>query len=73
MGKIPNQLMNLTNLEWLNICNNHLYTNDPDLVDFLNSKGGDWESCQTSPFFKAMRNILQRPAPPSSNPVLDIG
>jgi len=33
----------------LDICHNHLYTNDPALRDFLNSKqdGGDWESCQS--------------------------
>jgi len=60
MGKFPNELMSLINLEELNICNNHLYTNDPDLRDFLNAKqiGGNWESCQTPPFFKAMPWIL---------------
>jgi hypothetical protein len=61
-GKIPGELMNLaalTSLNSLDICNNHLYTNDPDLRDFLNGIqiGGDWESCQTPPFFKPMPGI----------------
>ena len=52
--------MNLVALTLLDICNNHLYTNDPDLRDFLNSiqVGGDWESCQTPPFFRAMPRML---------------
>ena len=47
-GEIPTELMNLTALSRLDICQNHLYTTDSALREFLNSKqiGGDWERCQ---------------------------
>jgi Leucine-rich repeat (LRR) protein len=50
-GEIPGTLSNLINLDVsnLDIRWNRLYTDDPGLRDFLNSKqfGGDWESTQT--------------------------
>jgi len=45
-GNIPVGLMNLTSLSDLNICNNHLYTTNSDLRDFLSSLQSDWEKCQ---------------------------
>ncbi|MHC4105727.1 MAG: hypothetical protein ACYSR9_12360, partial [Planctomycetota bacterium] len=53
-GSIPVELINLSLLIHLDICNNHLYTTNPDLRDFLNSLQPGWESCQTPPFFRAI-------------------
>ncbi len=52
IGAIPKSLINLQKLTVLNIRYNHLYTNDAELLSFLNSKqiGVDWESSQTPPF-----------------------
>jgi hypothetical protein len=53
VGPLPVELMDLTSLldDSSDFCNNHLYTNDPALSSFLDTKqiGGDWESCQTAP------------------------
>ena len=50
-GEIPIELTILTNLEdgWSDFRENHLYTANTDLRDFLNQKqwGGDWETSQT--------------------------
>jgi Leucine-rich repeat (LRR) protein len=51
-GSLPTTLANLSHLSnnfGLDITYNGLYTDDPGLRDFLNSrqKGGDWESTQT--------------------------
>ena len=46
-GEIPEELMNLTNLSFLNICYNHLYTSDPALRAFLDSLQPGWDNCQS--------------------------
>ncbi len=50
-GQIPAELISLTNLiDWnSDLRNNHLYTANADLKNFLDQKqyGGDWESSQT--------------------------
>jgi hypothetical protein len=60
VGPVPVELMNLTSLldDWSNFCDNHLYTDDPALSSFLDSKqiGGDWESCQTAAPLPAISN-----------------
>jgi hypothetical protein len=53
-GSIPIELMNMENLSFLDICNNHLYTTNPGLRDFLTNLQPGWESCQTPPFFRAI-------------------
>jgi len=45
-GRLPAELMNLTNLTTLNICDNHLFTNDATLQTFLDAKAPGWKSCQ---------------------------
>jgi hypothetical protein len=64
-GMIPIELMNLTNLmdSQSNICGNHLFTADSDLRDFLSSKhiGGDWETCQTPPYTRAINSYSDMP------------
>ena len=48
---MPFSITNLANLynRSNNFCNNHLFTDDATIRNFLNQKqqGGDWESCQT--------------------------
>ena len=48
-GAIPTQLMNLTSLTPGNVdlCGNHLYTNNAALQAFLEGLQPGWESCQT--------------------------
>ncbi|MCP4349294.1 MAG: hypothetical protein GY795_27755 [Desulfobacterales bacterium] len=58
-GPVPVELRNLTNLtdEENNFCNNYLYTSEPALCNFLNSKQYDgengewanWQDCQNIP------------------------
>ena len=52
-GEIPLSLMNI-NLVGLNICNNHLYTSDSELQNFLDNLQPGWEDCQLTSFRKAM-------------------
>ena len=58
--------MNLTNLSDndSDICDNHLFTDNEALRDFLNSKqiGGDWESCQT-PLYTAAFSAQPKTGP----------
>ncbi|MBW1982479.1 MAG: hypothetical protein JRJ12_14800 [Deltaproteobacteria bacterium] len=63
MGRIPAELSNLTGLQdgsGLDLCDNHLFTRDDSLRNFLNTKqvGGDWESCQTPPFSPATPTLM---------------
>jgi Leucine-rich repeat (LRR) protein len=46
-GSIPVEIMNLP-LVYLDLCGNSLYTDNADLLGFLDSVGGmlDWENCQ---------------------------
>ena len=50
---MPVELMDLTGLldNRSDLCNNHLYSNDPALSSFLDAKqiGGDWAGCQIAP------------------------
>ncbi len=46
VGVIPPELMNLSSLSSLNICDNHVEATDPDLRDFLDSLQPGWEDCQ---------------------------
>jgi len=48
------ELMNMISLFYLNICNNHLYTSNSDLRDFLTNLQSGWENCQTPPFSRSM-------------------
>jgi cysteine-rich repeat protein len=53
VGPVPVELMDLVGLldNKSDFCNNHLYSNDPGLSSFLDTKqiGGDWASCQVIP------------------------
>jgi hypothetical protein len=48
-GNIPTTLMNMTalNAPYLDIGKNHLYSDDPDLREWLDVKDPDWELTQT--------------------------
>ena len=51
-GNIPAEIMNLKSLWEIDICNNNLYTSNPNLRDFLNGLQPEWESCQSRPSLK---------------------
>ena len=48
-GRIPVELMDMTSLLSLNICDNNLCATDPELRDFPDNLQPDWEDCQTRP------------------------
>jgi len=45
-GSIPVELMNLTKLSYLDLCNNHLFTTDSELQVFLDARQPGWDECQ---------------------------
>ena len=61
-GAIPEELVNLTNIvdeTGISLCDNRFYTDSNTLREFLNSKSGDWEDCQTvSSYFAQFGNGL---------------